>query len=138
MPKLHVHTAFELRHDDGTTEKFSVGQHDFPTPIAAHWYVKHHTRAAADVAASVKQDDDVDSGFAAREAELNAAADFLRQEKAALDQRVAEHDQREKAFEARVAEFEAAQRAAAAAAAESAQQGAAGNQQKHQGGKRQS
>ncbi|NIF71013.1 hypothetical protein F3J16_12570, partial [Burkholderia sp. Ap-962] len=48
MPKLHVHTPFTLRHDDGTLEQFAVGERDMPSATAAHWYVKHHTRAPGD------------------------------------------------------------------------------------------
>ncbi|MGU2444430.1 STY1053 family phage-associated protein [Burkholderia cenocepacia] len=48
MPKLYVHTAFTLRHDDGTLEAFPAGERDFPESVAAHWYVKHHTREPGD------------------------------------------------------------------------------------------
>ncbi|MGS1072364.1 STY1053 family phage-associated protein [Burkholderia glumae] len=46
--KLHIHTPFTLRHDDGTLEQFSVGERDIPVAVAEHWYVKHHTRAPGD------------------------------------------------------------------------------------------
>ncbi|MGN4219580.1 STY1053 family phage-associated protein, partial [Burkholderia gladioli] len=49
MVKLHVHTPFTLRHDDGTLEQFTEGERDMPSATAAHWYVKHHTRAPGDV-----------------------------------------------------------------------------------------
>lgn len=48
MPKLHVHTPFTLRHDDGTLEAFPAGERDFPEAVAVHWYVKHHTREPGD------------------------------------------------------------------------------------------
>jgi hypothetical protein len=148
MPKLHVHTAFTLRHDDGELQHFGVGEHDFPTPVAAHWYVKHHTRGPG--AASAKVEDSVDNSAAKHEAAQKAAAEHLDRKKAeldeieaalerrsiSLDEREVAHVSRVQAFEARVAEFEAAQAAASKAATESTHQGAAGNQPKHQGGKR--
>ncbi|MBN3822346.1 hypothetical protein G3O00_01780 [Burkholderia sp. Ac-20384] len=149
MPKLHVHTAFTLRHDDGSTEKFAVGEHNFPKPVAAHWYVQHHTREP--IEGDAAREDSADSGSAESEAQLKAAAEFLQGEKIALEARAADLDkraaeldernatlaERERAFDARVAEFEEAQRAVAQAAADTAQQ-SGGNQAKPQGGKRQS
>lgn len=46
--KLHVHTPFTLRRDDGTLEQFKVGERDIPEATAAHWYFKHHTRVPGD------------------------------------------------------------------------------------------
>jgi peptidoglycan hydrolase CwlO-like protein len=152
MPKLHVHTAFTLRHDNGETESFGVGEHNFPAPVAAHWYVKHHTResGAVEAKSSAAKDNGASKDLAEREAALKDTAELLNGAKAELDARSAHLDQRsadldardaellerEKAHEASVAEFEAAQAAAASAAAAATRQGSAANQQRHQGGKR--
>ncbi|WP_446903002.1 STY1053 family phage-associated protein [Burkholderia sp. YIM B11467] len=148
MTKLHVHTAFTLRHDDGSTEQFGIGEHSFPAATAAHWYVKHHTREPG--AQEGIERVDADGGSAEREAALRVAEEFLRGEKAALDARLADLDkraaeldalgaslaERERELDARVTAFEEAQRAAGRDKGDAAQQSAGGNQSKQQSGKR--
>ncbi|RQZ76398.1 hypothetical protein DF052_00115 [Burkholderia glumae] len=79
--KLHVHTPFTLRHDDGTLEQFSEGERDFPVAVAEHWYVKHHTRAPGDAPKpAVEPVDGADLAAAravldAQAAQLSAARD---------------------------------------------------------------
>lgn len=139
MPKRYVHTPFTLRHDDGKTQQFGVGEQELEQAVAEHWYVKHHTRAPGDApkpaaapvggaeldAARAELDARAEQLEAARadvlaeadrlsklRGELDALATKLDIDTAALDTRESAVAKREQEHGARVAEFEAAQKAA--------------------------
>ncbi|MDR8026984.1 hypothetical protein KPA93_27595 [Burkholderia cenocepacia] len=154
MPKLYVHTPFTLRHDDGTLEHFPAGERDFPKPVAAHWYVKHHTREPGDEApsAAVAPADGAEIAAAraaleAQAAQLASAREDASKEAARLaemraeletfgkdlDARAGELDGREAAIVARELEHAARarehdERVAAFEAAQKASQSDSGNQ----------
>lgn len=113
MVKLHVHTPFTLRHDDGTLEHFAVGERDMPSATATHWYVKHHTREPGDVPKPAAAPVD-GAELAAARAALEAQAEHLaaaRQEASDEAARLAalrtELDERTKALEARADQLDA-------------------------------
>ncbi|WP_175974636.1 hypothetical protein [Burkholderia sp. BCC1047] len=160
MPKLYVHTPFTLRHDDGSTEQFTVGERDFSEATAAHWYVAHHTRepgdapkptvapadgaelAAARAAleaqaaqlASAREDASKEAArLAALRVELDTFSKGLDERAAALDAHEAAVAAGVQDLAARVAAFEAVQKDAAAAAKDGAADGAT---QKSGGGKK--
>ncbi|MDN7895873.1 hypothetical protein QZM82_06650 [Burkholderia cepacia] len=154
MPKLYVHTAFTLRHDDGALEHFPAGERDFPEPVAAHWYVKHHTREPGDATptAAVAPADGAELAAAraaleAQAAQLASAREDVSKEAARLaelrvelatfgkdlDARAGELDAREAAIVTREQEHAAAarqhaERVAAFEAAQKASQSDAGSQ----------
>jgi len=142
MPKLHVHTKFTLRHDDGTSTDYVPGTHDFDDKLADHWYVKLHTKDPETVTAAVPEDSQAldaleadlvekERSLAEVEAKLNALA-------AELEARAGELDARDKALAARESDllaraqaFEAAQRGAERSAEKTSV-----NQQKPGGGRK--
>lgn len=151
MPKLHVHTKFTLRHDDGTTTDYAPGTHEFDEKLADHWYVKLHARDPNAVPPALPTADESEAldaieadllarenGLADLEAKLKAIAGELEARTSELDQRagaLAEREQdlaaRESELSARIEAFEAAQRAAADQSSEKA----SGNQSKQAGKK---
>jgi hypothetical protein len=143
MPKLHVHTKFQLRHDDGTTTDYASGAHDFDDATADHWYVKLHTTDPAAMTAGAPTPDDSralgeieadlvakEQSLAELEAKLKAIAEDLEARTSELDKRAEALDARDEAlrareteFAARVEAFEAAQRAAAEVSADKSNAG---------------
>jgi hypothetical protein len=143
MAKLHIHTKFTLRHDDGTTTDYAPGEHEFDGALADHWYVKLHARDPnAAPSASLTRDDSKaldaieadliakEQSLAELEAKLKAIAIELEARTSDLDKRSDELDERDEALAARegdlvarIEAFEASQRAAVEQSSEKASGG---------------
>jgi len=126
MPKLHVHTKFTLRHDDGTTTDYAPGAHEFDENLVSHWYVRLHTKDPTPMAAGEPTPDDSqalgeleadlvakEAGLADFETKLKAIAGELEARASELDKCAGALAAREQDLAARIEAFEAAQRAAA-------------------------
>ena len=93
MPKLHVHTPFTLRADDGSTADYNVGLRHFSEDDASHWYVKLHAGEPPESPAQDLPEGDA-SALAELEAELKAKAERLNERSVELDRRELELDER--------------------------------------------
>lgn len=137
MPKLHVHTKFTLRHDDGTTTDFALGEHEFDDTLANHWYVKLHARDPNAVPAAPPSRDDskaldaIEDDLIAKERSLSEWEVKLKALASEFDKRAEALTAREGDLATRIEAFEAEQRAAA----EQSSEKAAGSQSKQTGKK---
>ncbi|WP_198952933.1 MULTISPECIES: hypothetical protein [unclassified Achromobacter] len=142
MPKIYVHTAFNLQHG-GEKHFFPIGNHTVAADIASHWYTKAHTgdepqgdpdtSAAAD--AMIAELEAQEKALVARTGDLDARAAVLDKQEADIQAREdavgkseAAAGERDKALDARQAELDG--REQALAAREQSQQNAGGTEAK--------